>query len=208
VPGPADGGIAEPLGLGLGGQRGDLAAEGVAVRVRITDRHPDGVHLVHRVVDSVHGHVQPGREQVLVEGGAQLRRDRARVVRGLRAGGHGEDDPGGLGLQLDGAVEVEVPVEAVVVVADGEEEADHQPAATAGLRRSGEDVAVLPAHPVVLLVEAEGVANDPRVAVLIGERGVEVVDLAEAVAAQLQRVGVATVDVLAGVEVVLPEPHG
>ncbi len=60
---------------------------------------------------------------------------------------------------------------------------------------------------MVLLVQADGVADRARVAQVVGDHRVEVVDVAEAVAAQLQGVGVAGEHVLAAVEVVLPEPH-
>ena len=53
-----------------------------------------------------------------------------------------------------------------------------------------------------------GVRDVCGLPVLVGEDRVEVGDLAQAVAAQLQRVGLLAEQVLAGVEVVLPEPHG
>ena len=115
--------------------------------------------------------------------------------------------PVSLGLELDGAVEVEVPVEAVVVVADRGEERDHQAALAAHLAGVGEQVRVLPEDAVVLLVHADGVADGLRVAEVVGDDGVGVVDVAEAVAAQLEGVGVAGEHVLAAVEVVLPEAH-
>jgi hypothetical protein len=63
---------------------------------------------------------------MLMERGAQPGCDLA-GVRVLRASGprvgRGEDDAGRLGLQFDGAIEVEVPVEPVIVVAQcGENE--------------------------------------------------------------------------------------
>src|SRR4051794_6336455 len=140
----------------------------------------------------------------LVERRAEARRE----LRGVRVAGTGvgggENDAGGLDLEADRAVEVEVPVEAVVVVADGGEEADHHAALTAGLRRAGPEVGVLPQDAGVLLVQADRVAQDLRVALLVGEDGVQVGDVAEAVAAQLESVGVPADEVLAGVEVVLP----
>ena len=119
----------------------------------------------------------------------------------------GEQRAGQLDLALDRAVEVEVPVEAVVVVADGGEERDHQAPLAAGLGRAVEDVRVLPEDPGVLLMDADGVADRPRLAAVAGHRGVQVGDLAEAVAAQLERVGPLPDQVLAGVEIGLPVPE-
>mgnify|MGYP006170517057 CR=1 FL=1 len=74
--------------------------------------------------------------------------------------GRGEDDAGGLGLELDGAVEVEVPVEAVVVVADGGEEGNHQAAVPAGVVDAGPEVAVLGQDAPVLLMHADAAEKD------------------------------------------------
>jgi hypothetical protein len=57
-------------------------------------------------------------------------------------------------------------------------------------------------------VHADGVAQHLRVAALVGDDGVHVSDVAETVAAELEGVGVAADQVLAGVEVVLPGPDG
>ncbi len=143
-----------------------------------------------------------------MEGRAQPGRDLrgVRVVT-ARVGG-GEHDAGGLGLELDRAVEVEVPVEAVVVVAHRGEEGDDEPALAPDLPRAGPQVGVLPEDAVVLLVDADGVGQGAGVPELVGDDGVDVGDLAEAVAPQLEGVGVAADQVLAGVEVVLPGAHG
>ena len=82
------------------------------------------------------------------------------------------------------------------------------PPLAARLRGAGEEVRVLPEDAVVLLVDADGVLDGLGGAQVVGDDGVEVGDVAEAVAAQLQRVGAAGEHVLAVVEVVLPEPHG
>ena len=55
--------------------------------------------------------------------------------------------------------------------------------------RAGLLVDVLPQHAVVLLVDADRVRDRVRLAVRVVQHGVEVADLAEAVAAQLQRGG-------------------
>jgi hypothetical protein len=65
---------------------------------------------------------------------------------------------------------------------------------------------VLPEDAVVLLVHADRVADGVRLPAVVGEDGVEVVDLAQAVAAELERVGLLAEQVLPGVEVADPEP--
>ena len=127
---------------------------------------------------------------------------RVRVVAARMA--RGEHDPGHLDLALDRAVQVEVPVEAVVVVADGGEERHDEPALPPRLRRAVEDVGVLPEDAEVLLVDADRVAHLARLAGLAADDRVQVGDLAEAVAAELERVDPLADQVLAGVEVRLP----
>lgn len=112
-----------------------------------------------------------------------------------------------LGLQLDGAVQVQVPVEPVVVVADGQEERDDESSRPPHLGHPVEHVGVLPQHAVVLLVQADRVLHHLRVTVLVGDGDVEVRDLAQAIAAQLKGIGVPAEQVLTLVEVVLPVPH-
>ena len=68
-------------------------------------------------------------------------------------------------------------------------------------------VVVLPQDPVVFLVHADRVLHGVRLAFLGREDGVEVVDDAEAVAAELERVRHASEAPLAGVERVLPPVH-
>ena len=121
---------------------------------------------------------------------------------------HGRHDPGQLDLELQGAVEIEVPVEPVLVVADGGDGADHQAPRPAHFGAPRHHVDVLPEDGVVLLVHADGVVLRVRLAPLVGEDVVEVVDLAEAVAPQGQRVGHAAQTPLPGVERTLPRVHG
>ncbi len=67
---------------------------------------------------------------------------------------------------------------------------------------------MLPQDAGVLLVEADGVGDGAGFALLVGEHGVEVADLAHAVAAEGQRVGEAAETPLADVEGVLPPVQG
>ena len=99
------------------------------------------------------------------------------------------DDAGELDLVLDGAVLVEVPVVAVLVVADGDDAADHHAAHAADFGVAGAEVGMLPGDAVVLFVQADGVLHRDRVAVVVVDDAVQVDDLAEAVAAEFQGVG-------------------
>ena len=118
-----------------------------------------------------------------------------------------EDDAGGLGLDLDRAVEVEVPVEAVVVVADrGEVRHDE----SSGAAHIGTDpgLRVLPEDAVVLLVHADDVGDLHGMTLIVGDIAVEVADHPEAVAAQFEVVRVLAELVLARVEIADPEARG
>ena len=123
------------------------------------------------------------------------------------AGRHrrGLDDASQLGFELDRAVLIEVPVEAVIVIADGREERDHEPARAPHLKRLVAEFVVLPEDAVILLMQADRVLHDRRLAVIVGDRHVEIMDMAEAIAAELQRVGELAETVFAGVERALPE---
>ena len=94
---------------------------GPAARLRL--------HLVGDVSGAVHVQVEAGGEEVLVVAGGDAGGDLGGVPlrrAGLDAGG--VDDPGQLALEADLAVLVQVPVVAVLVVADGGDAGDDQPA--------------------------------------------------------------------------------
>jgi hypothetical protein len=146
---------------------------------------------------------------VLVDRGRHAgRHDRRRGV--CRAVRHrrGGQDAGELDLQLQRAVLVEGPVEAVVVVAHGRDRRHDQPPPAPDLGAAAHQVVVLPADADVLLVEADGVGHGPGRALLVGQDGVQVPDLAQAVAAVRERVGEAAEAPLADVERVLPAVPG
>ena len=98
----------------------------------------------------------------------------------------GHHDAGGPDLALDVAVLIEPPVDQVLVVGDGDVERDRQPAHPAHLG-AGVVVDVLPQHGVVFLVDADGVGDGVRLALAVVQHGVQIADLAEAVATELQR---------------------
>jgi len=89
---------------------------------------------------------------------------------------------------LDVPVLVEAPVDEVLVVGHCDVRRDHQPARAAHLGPClGVDV--LPQDRVVLLVQADRIRDRVRLAPGVVQHRVEVDDLAEAVAAELQRRG-------------------
>ena len=81
-----------------------------------------------------------------------------------RAAPRRREDAGHLHLELDRPVLVEVPVEAVLVVSDGGDERDDEPAGAADLGVAAAPVDVLPEEAEVLLVDADGVGHGNRAA--------------------------------------------
>ena len=161
--------------------------EGVAQRVAGTRGDRLGIHLVDRVAQPVHGHVQAGAEEMLMMGGESPRCDqRAEIadLAGRQSAGH--DDAGQLHLELDGAVLVDVAVDRVLVVFRRDDGGDDQTAAAAGLGRPQGGVEMLPQQAGVFLMQAGRLPDRIRLAVTVGERDVEIVDLAEAVTAELE----------------------
>ena len=182
--------------------------EAVPVRIPGPRRLGFGVDLVHRVTRPVEIDVQPDAEEVLVDHAVDALCDELAVLRRLTRGRGGRrDDPGRLHLGLDRAVLVEVPEEPVVIVADRRDRRDHEPPRAAHLGLAGAKVPVLPQHPVVFLVQADRVPDHDRLADAVAHRGVEVADLTEAVAAELERVGERADEVLADVERCLDVPR-
>ena len=183
--------------------------EGTPHGVPVPRRRRHRVDLEHGVVGVIDLDVEPHVEEVLVDGRSQAGRHQARVHTGVSpVDPHGRHDPGQLDLELQGAVEIEVPVEPVLVVADGGDGADDQAPGPAHLGASRRHVDVLPEDGVVLLVHADGVGPGVRLAPLVGKDVVEVVDLAEAVTPLGQRVGHAAETPLPSVEGTLPRVHG
>ena len=119
----------------------------------------------------------------LVDHGPGARRIGALGVRG------GDHDPGRPHLALDVAVLVEAPVDQVLVVGHGGVDGHHHPALPPHLGPTVDRVDVLPQHGVVFLVQADGVLDVERLAQAVGESGIHITDLAQAVAAQLERGG-------------------
>src|SRR5215210_2559206 len=140
----------------------------------------------------VDGPVQPILIEELAVGGLDVGSDGAR-----------RDDAGELAVELDRTVLVKVPVETVLVVRNGRDKRDDQAPGPPDLRGIGPHVVMLPAEAGILLVQADGVLDLHGVARAVYHDGVEVADLAEAVAAELERVGQGPDVVLTSIESVL-----
>ena len=118
------------------------------------------------------------------------------------AGGEkvGGEHPGELDLVLHAAVLVEVPVEEVLVVDHGGDEGDHEPARAPSLVVPVAVLHVLPQHAHVLLVHADRLLGDVRLASRVAEHRVEIADVPEAVAPELQRIRAVSEAVIAHVK--------
>src|SRR5215831_20377005 len=152
LPVPANQRVDETLRLRLSPQQRRLHDPRIAVRVVRARRHGFRIALIDRVASSVHHHVQAHAEKMLVVWSVQARRHQG-AVPGLLADGQrtGRRHPGQLYLVLDGAVLVEVPEVAVLVVADGGNRGKHQTSRAPDLRLLGPEVGVLPEDSVILL---------------------------------------------------------
>ena len=83
---------------------------------------------------------------------------------------------------------VEVPKEPVFIVIDRGHKGHHQPPRSPHLDFVQTPIRMLPEHAIVFFVEANRVFNDRDIAATVGEGGIEVMDFAHAVAAQLEGV--------------------
>ena len=99
-------------------------------------RHRLGLHLAHAVADAVDVQIEPEAEEVLVVRSREPAVDHAAARRllALRER-HRRDDAVQLHLALDRAVEMQVPAERVVVVADRDHRVDDEAACRAAPRR-------------------------------------------------------------------------
>jgi hypothetical protein len=112
-------------------------------------------------------------------------------------------DTGQLDIQLNGAILVEDPVHAVLVVGRGEDVRDDQLPSTCDDDRVVPEVSMLEQDARILLVDADGVLDDGACTRLVDERGVHVVNGSLAVTAQRQAVGHVSTTVFTQIEGVL-----
>src|SRR5215469_4974874 len=113
------------------------------------------------------------------------------------------DDPGRLDLVLDCAIKVQIPVESIFVVPDGQYGRDDEAACTANLGTPGAEIRMLPKEARVLLVDAHGIFYRHHRAVHRVQVRVQVFDGTQTVAAERQGIGEFASAVLADVEDVL-----
>ena len=154
------------------------------------DRRRDRVDLDHGVVLAVDVQVELGDQEVLVERRIRPRVDHRAVGRGVAVvlQRRGDHQAGRADLALDVAVLVEPPVDQVLVVRHRRVHRDDHPTHPAHLR-PGVGVHVLPQHGVVLLVQTDRLRDELWLTLAVRDDGVDVDDLAETVAAQLERGG-------------------
>ena len=116
-----------------------------------------------------------------------------------------ERNAGGLDLHADRAVLIEVPEEAVDIVADGRDRRDNQPAGSHGAHLAGPRVRMLPEQAEILLVHADRVLYLARFAPPVVGADVEIVDMAQAIATELEGIEHGANAVFAGIERIAPE---
>src|SRR6185437_11096756 len=144
--------------------------------------------LVHGVPAVVQPEIQAHVEKVLVDGRVDARRNHCPVrARLARRDGPYRENASQLDLVLDRTVLVEVPEEAVLVVADGRNAREYKPPGAPNFR-TRIAIDVFPKDAVVLFVKADGVFDAVGLTVRRRENAIEVTDFAEAIAAQFERV--------------------
>lgn len=144
-----------------------------------------GVDLEDGVLGPVDVGVDAQTEEMLVVVRVDAWVDFGAPALGVLAGVHGVgvEDAGQLDFQLDRAVLVEDPVDAVLVVGRGEDLANDQLAGARDNDRVVAEIRVLEQNAVVFLVDADGVLDRLGRPGAVDELGVHVVDAAFAVAA-------------------------
>ena len=219
VPGAAGVVVADAGRLGFEG--GFARHESVAVAVlfaaygRVAG---DGVDFEDGVVVAVDGRVKAKTEEVLVVVCVDARVDFCAVGRRGLAGceGVGGEDSGEFDFELDDAVLVHDPVDAVFVVAGGEDLADDEFAGAGGGGGLVAEVGVFEEDAIVFFMYADCVLDRVGFAVpglevvsvnlykaalradlLAHERGIEILDRSLAVASHGERVGHVTRTILA-----------
>ena len=100
----------------------------------------------------------------------------------------GVDDARGLHLIFDAAILVEIPIGGIFVIADRRDGGNHQTPRAANFRSLAAHVVVLPGQAGIFLMQADASFDRSRIAEHVGNDRVEIMDVAQAVAAELQRV--------------------
>src|SRR5580693_5893693 len=182
--------------------------QSVAPRVIRPSRVGDRVDFHDRIVGPIHRHVEPDIEHVLVDVADDAwGNERSSAGRAVEHQARGIDDPGQLDNEFDGAIEIQMPIEPVLIVAHRRDERDHEPACPPNITVLGTEIGVFPQHAGVFLVEAGRVRNCLRSAVDSVHHGIEIVHGAQAIATERQAVRQHANPVLAAIEGVLARMH-
>ncbi len=96
------------------------------------------------------------------------------------------DDAGGLHLIFHATILMEIPVGGIFVVADGGDRGDHEAAGAADLGALVAHVVMLPGEAGILLMQADALFDGARIAEHVGNDRIEIVNIAETVAAERQ----------------------
>lgn len=155
--------------------------------------HRHAIFVVDSVLEAIDGGIHAEREHVLMVGrhdaGSDVRAPWNGGAEGLVIKGHGGQDTSGADLQLDIGCLVEDEREDVFVVGDGADHLYDELAVPDDCCGAGAVVRVFMLEAVVLLVETDNVLQEYRVSFGVGAVAVEVLDMAETVAAEGQLIG-------------------
>ena len=143
-----------------------------------------GIDLEHRVVGPVDVGINPHTEEMLmvvrVDTRVYFRTPTFRVLAGIH--GIRVQDPRQLDFELNGAVLVEDPVDAVLVVSGGKDMRNEEFTAAGDDDRIVAEVGMFEEDPRIFFVDADGVFDGLAGSGSVDEVGVHVVDRAFAVA--------------------------
>ena len=147
---------------------------------------------------------------MLVNRGGQVGRNQRGELGLLGPGFHSADtnDTGQLDLHLNRAVQIQIPEEAILIIPDRKERADHQTSRASDFRGCGQQVPMLPQHAVIFFVHADGVFDGIDGTVGQQRGHIKIMDFAQTVAAQGERIGQIAHTRLAGIKHMLPGVHG
>mmetsp|Transcript_29671 Transcript_29671/g.83668 ORF Transcript_29671/g.83668 Transcript_29671/m.83668 type:complete len:223 (-) Transcript_29671:108-776(-) len=164
--------------------------EGVVEGVALAGGLRHHIHLRHGVGLPVHCKVQPRTEHVLVDLSVDPRGHHDTPAWLLLALGEevGGELPAETDLEVDGSVLAQVPVEQVLVVDHRGNGAQHKLAGPPGFSVAVAVLEVLPQDAVVDLMHADSLLDGEGLALRVVQHSVEVVDVAQAVAAELKGV--------------------
>ena len=173
---------------------GSVRIEGIAIFILCTPHLPSSlprIDLKDGVGGTVNVGIDPHAEEVLVIMCVHARVDLCappfRVF--ARVHGVGIEDAGEFDLELDGAVLVEDPVDAVLVVGRREDVRDEKLSSSCHDDGVISEVGMLEQDPRVFFMDADGVLDGLRRASFVNEISVHVVDGALTVTSQSETVG-------------------